>query len=387
MKKTNFMLHVVALAIAVIFSAGINKFLEKYNFAYINIYSKEKNTYEDIGKISDFQYLYDLSDKKRSYLKLEKALLSGKITIFGSSELASSLGNNPHIFFNKELGIPVNAIGGGGHQSLIMLAELSSLYNEILLNNARLVFLISPGWFNTEGTNIKRFTDYINAELFYRLYYQSSAPKEFKNYIISNINRRYDTIMDITPLSMAYSFKKNIGSINLAYFFKYLKKNHDIETHDYSVYEGKKIDWEKILENAKIAEINKYTNNDYYIYDDYFTKYMKYERLPKHVRRLPLFNQEYDDFEMLINLLKNFKNRPLFVLWPIHPTAHAKLNRYDEVLNKIRKKLKQENFELLDLWMNEGEIEIGVLTDLMHPGEYGWAKVNKEIYKRFIHNN
>ena len=91
--------------------------------------------------------------------------------------------------------------------------------------------------------------------------------------------------------------------------------------------------------------------------------------------------QEYQDFLVLLELLKSYKIKPLFVMQDLHPYVFAK-NR-DEmtaIITAIKSKIQENNYGYLDMWSYKKEdYEIGTLIDIVHSGELGWVKINQKI--------
>ena len=71
----------------------------------------------------------------------------------------------PDKYFKNKLNMPLSLHGEMGHQTFVMLSQLVALDNKKVRDNAKLVFIISPGWFNNgyeEGTHIDKFLKYIH---------------------------------------------------------------------------------------------------------------------------------------------------------------------------------------------------------------------------------
>ena len=70
----------------------------------------------------------------------------------------------------------------------------------------------------------------------------------------------------------------------------------------------------------------------------------------------------------------------------LHPYVFAK-NR-DEmtaIITTIKSKIQENNYGYLNMWSYKKEdYEIGTLTDIVHPGEIGWVKINQKIIEHFM---
>ena len=57
------------------------------------------------------------------------------------------------------------------------------------------------------------------------------------------------------------------------------------------------------------------------------------------------------------------------------------------MINTIKTKIIEHNFDYLDMWTNKKEdYEIGTLTDIVHMGESSWVRINQSIIEHFIKN-
>lgn len=89
------------------------------------------------------------------------------IFIIGSSELTSSEPEVPHFFLNKNFNANVFSYGAAGNQSLSILCQLMA--NETKLKEKNIVFIISPGWFEStfsKGTSSEVLLNY-NSPIFF----------------------------------------------------------------------------------------------------------------------------------------------------------------------------------------------------------------------------
>jgi hypothetical protein len=83
-------------------------------------------------------YAKPLQDSLQRTLSLQNDLESGKIVVFGSSELVIYPNQKflPQNFFNNDLKLPLRAQGNEGQQTFVIMAQLAACDNEIVRNNA-----------------------------------------------------------------------------------------------------------------------------------------------------------------------------------------------------------------------------------------------------------
>ena len=151
------------------------------------------------------------------------------------------------------------------------------------------------------------------------------------------------------------------------------------------------LDYESLkIEANKIATPS--TNNSFGIGNEYFTKHIEPSItkgdfpytiiVPSELDK----NQEYQDLLVLLELLKSYKIKPLFVMQDLHPYVFMK-NR--ETANKlmlnIKSKVLEHGYEYLDTWSYKKEdFQIGSMTDIVHVGELGWLKIDQKIIEYFM---
>jgi D-alanine transfer protein len=334
---------------------------------------------------------------------LEKDLESGKIIIFGSSELTNrSHKFIPQNYFNKDLKMPLRVNGHAGHQNFAIMSQLATCSNKYVRENARVVIFLSPGWFHggySQGTSLPNFLEYMYSEMIYKLYFKSDIDEKYKilisNYIKNNILKikgssfiyKYASLY-ASGLNTYDNFDTFIAEIAIKEILKYKDTIEKIIT-----YKNPNLNLNLLKEQAlKVSKAS--TNNEYGIYNYYYTKYIapkiKNNKFPFTVATPAGINknQEYKDFLNLLDLLKDYKIKPLFIMQDLNPYAYVK-NRdsMNPILTSIKNEIIQHGYGYLDMWSYKQEdYEMGTLTDIMHTGELGWVKINQKIIEHFITN-
>ena len=342
-------------------------------------------------------YAKPLQDSLQKTISLQNDLESGKIVVFGSSELVINPNQKflPQNYFNNDLKLPLRIQGNEGQQSFAILSQLAAYHGELIKENAKVVILLSPSWFtgsNNNGTTIPKFLEFMYPGMMNKLYFQSEIDDSYKilinNYVKNNISY-------IKNPNFIYEYSFN--ELEEDYLNNEIKKiliksfdNRDINP-PIVTYKNSMLDYESLkVEANKIATPS--TNNRYGISDEYFTKHIEpsikmgsfpYSIIvPSELDK----NQEYQDLLVLLELLKSYKIKPLFVMQDLHPYVFAK-NRDEmtNVIKTIKSKIQENNYGYLDMWSYKKEdYEIGTLTDIVHSGELGWVKINQKIIEHFI---
>jgi poly-D-alanine transfer protein DltD len=158
--------------------------------AFNNIFLPEKQL--PAYHAAPFDYIANFNDDPQ----LEDQFLRGDssgpaLFLLGSSELVNNSGAVPYRFITKNFNTPVKAIGHAGNQCFSMFCQL--LANTERLAHSRIVFIISPGWFeskNALGTSSEVFLEY-NSERFLQKILSQEPSNAFKIYASQRIAEMY----------------------------------------------------------------------------------------------------------------------------------------------------------------------------------------------------
>ena len=342
-------------------------------------------------------YTKPLQDTLQKTVSLQTDLESGKIVLFGSSELVKYPDQRflPQKFFNNELNIPLRVQGNEGHQTFVIMSQLAALDNETIRNNARIVVLLSPSWFtgsNENGLTMPKFLEYMYSGMMNKLYFESETDDKYKYLISDYIKENVSLIKD--P-SFIYKYPLNV--LEKDYLNNEMKKfiiqnfdykNIKVETLNYV---KPKLDYDKLRIEAKNIEISS-SNNSFGINNEYYSKYIEPEiaknNFPFTVVIPPELdkNQEFQDFLVLLDFLDKYKIKPLFIMQDLNPYVFAgNREEANELMAIIKSKVLEHNFEYMDMWTYKKEdFEMNSLTDIVHLDELGWIKVNQKIIDYFM---
>lgn len=329
---------------------------------------------------------------------LKDDLEEGKIVLFGSSELTNH-GHKfiPENFFNKRLGMPLTSNGHAGHQSFAIMSQLASYSNTAVRKNAKVIVFLSPAWFMgrySKGTSIPSFLEYMDRTMMYRLYFKSDIDNRFKSIIGDYIK---DNMLKMNNPTSVYKYASEYSSFGVhTIVYDELNKRVPLfldSSHD-SVevikYRKPMLDF-TALEKEALLIAKPSTNNEFGIYNEYYTKYIQPKIIkgdfPFKIGAIPLEkNQEYKDFLNLVDVLSEYDIKPLFIMQDLNPLTHSK-NResINPTLQAIENVLNKHNYGYLDMWSySKKNYKIGKLTDTMHTGELGWVEIDRKIITHFM---
>lgn len=342
-------------------------------------------------------YTKPLQDTLQKTVSLQTDLESGKIVLFGSSELVKYPDQRflPQKFFNNELNIPLRVQGNEGHQTFVIMSQLAALDNQTIRNNARIAILLSPSWFtgsNENGLTMPKFLEYMYSGMMNKLYFESETDDKYK-YLISDYIK--ENVSLIKEPSFIYKYPLNV--LEKDYLNNEMKKfiiqnfdykNIKVETLNYV---KPKLDYDKLRAEAKNIEIPS-SNNNFGINNEYYSKFIEPEiaknNFPFSIIIPPELdkNEEFQDFLVLLDFLDKYKIKPLFIMQDLNPYVFAgNREEANELMAIIKSKVLEHNFEYMDMWTYKKEdFEMNSLTDIVHLDELGWIKVNQKIIDYFM---
>lgn len=342
-------------------------------------------------------YTKPLQDTLQKTVSLQTDLESGKIVLFGSSELVKYPNQRflPQKFFNNELNIPLRVQGNEGHQTFVIMSQLAALDNQTIRNNARIAILLSPSWFtgsNENGLTMPKFLEYMYSGMMNKLYFESETDDKYRYLISDYIKENVSLIKD--P-SFIYKYPLNVlekdylnNEIKKFIIQNFDYKNIKVETLNYV---KPKLDYDKLRAEAKNIEIPS-SNNNFGINNEYYSKFIEPEiaknNFPFSIIIPPELdkNEEFQDFLVLLDFLDKYKIKPLFIMQDLNPYVFAgNREEANELMAIIKSKVLEHNFEYMDMWTYKKEdFEMNSLTDIVHLDELGWIKVNQKIIDYFM---
>lgn len=320
-----------------------------------------------------------------------------QLTMLGSSEFS----DNPNASYNflpKQFGIASVGFGHAYHQSFTMFCELLAA-NEYL-PNSKVVFIISPSWFETEGTNPEAFLEFVPPNFLERIWTDESISSKYKYEIgrylsdnednFSGINSRMKSFIDFyrgeKEKRISYRLKDKIETsvpnLKRGVQYKYSLQQNPMSTINDNFSFSEKI------EEARKSFLLKCSTNDIFVDSTYYRLHLPLEngKLKKGRVAFPEAkeNREYQDFLLLLDLLKKRNVDCRFIIQSLNPCYFENLSDFNPLLGLIEEKLKENHFEYLNMFVdNRKEYQPGTLNDIMHFGDLGWLKVNEFLLKTY----
>lgn len=322
------------------------------------------------------------------------------LPIYGSSELSRLDNFHPSSYFlTNPKGFTPFLVGRGGSAAMYHFLNFSVQKDN--LKGKKLVFILSPQWFTKKGEDERHFGSNFS-EL--QAYQFALNPKIDARLVKRGSERMlsYEVVKSDPLLTSLLKLNLKDGKQNPFYtsllkgtghlYFKLLEKRDllislfDIPTKKPNPNPSLTRDksWDELNKIAHKTAKNKFTTNKFYITDSYYNHMIKSKVSSlKNYKSKESFSTspEYQDFQMVLDVLKESGAKPLFISVPVNGywydyTGFNKENRI-QYYTKIKHQITNEGFPVVDL--SKYEYNKYFLTDTMHLGYKGWVKVDKEI--------
>ncbi|MEN2666299.1 D-alanyl-lipoteichoic acid biosynthesis protein DltD [Listeria aquatica] len=329
------------------------------------------------------------------------------LPIFGSSELSRIDPLHPSVFAKKyKTGYTPFLIGRPGTQSLYHYLDINMLENE--LKNKKVVFILSPQWFQPKGVDDNHFGATFSPIQAYTFALQDEKETPERRYAArrllsfkvvqndSTLSKLLENIATIGPNKPHSPFlTKRAGEIQ----YRVLKRKDELQSKFVTGSKQAKIDKEvkqlpdqpnfkELDELAKSLGEKQTDNNDFHVKNHYYTKKIKpiEEKLKDSKKDLSYVESpEYDDLQLMMDALKKVHADVLFVNPPINREwtnylgmDQSKLHKYYE---KSEAQVKKNGFKYLSL--EEYSDMPYFLEDPIHLSWRGWVQVDKSL-NRFM---
>lgn len=394
MFKKLILFHLIPISIAISLSSILIYFSTYFfssedKFVLVEGNQERLSGYHDnltSGNQAEINYFSSIKSKKQ-------------LTLFGSSEFSDSP-YCPYYFFPDSLGIPVMGLGHAYHQNLSILAEL--LAADEYMENSKICIILSPSWFDTEGTNSGAFIEFVRPHILNRIIQNENIATEYKKHLGAFIVNHEGEMDGLTNKMEILKDIYHAESDNFLLYSKsklrqYLKRKAVREIVNYKLniatMEGKKWNGNFAAQSKKAQEefVSLITTNKLYVYDDYYTKYILDENGVERKGEIGEIdlenNNELNDFYLVVKYLKSKNANCSFIIQPLNPYYYSGLEKFDGLVKKITSKLAENNIPYLNLFVSEKkQYEPGVLRDIMHLGDYGWMKINSFIKETHYEN-
>ena len=337
------------------------------------------------GSLSRYMFNWGLPEAETLF---RQALGSAnQIVMFGSSELSSSYGNEPFLFFPQKRGVPLLAIGAGGAQSLTILTLLLQ-HQDLVQPGARIVVMLSPWWFLNPGTEAGAFRRFTPPSALAKIYFDPAIAPQFKAPLVQFM---HDKMYQINPPSLEMLLFRYpwLSPLNGFVHFVRVELPEFVRAHS-RIYQARwpsrfefvaaptaaaPFDWNAELAARKKENQEHSTSNSFGFADTSWPSYKG--TVPRELKNPAPAMTEIHDLEVLAEFLRSRQVKALFFMQPLNRLAYQKMERFEGVQRDVATVLAKNGMKYVDYLTLPFEKEM--LVDLAHLSSYGWARANQEI--------
>ena len=387
-KKIQF--HALAIALAIVLSICFVEFFFEF-YGRTNFKTKLITGNQTLSRATQANYENGIQAEIEWISALKN---KENIILLGSSELGT-FPRSPYLELPDSLNIPCIGFGHAFHQSFSMACQ--ALAGREFLKDAKICIIFSPGWLETEGTNVEAFFEFVPTNFLRKILHDDKISKTFKNKIGEYIHRNEDLIENPNQILKLYQ------SAYLTQNVPFIKDKFDrFKNTIYSVrYDVKPLatnltkkslplEYKKQMQITKNEFIKSVKTNKIFVSDLYFTEHVLDKETGKigngNVSNMDYLKcQEMKDFLMLIQILKYYQADVSIIIQPLNNYHYRGIENLNPAIQSIEKELKSKNIPYLNLFAySKAEFEPAVLNDIMHLGNYGWMKVNHFLVEKYV---
>ncbi|MEH7106556.1 D-alanyl-lipoteichoic acid biosynthesis protein DltD [Bacillus sp. JJ1764] len=320
------------------------------------------------------------------------------LPVYGSSELARLDRFHPSNYFKEtHAGFTPFLIGRGGTESLIHFLNFSEHTNQ--LKGKKMVFILSPQWFQPNGTDESHFVPNYSSLQGYDLAFNQQINPALKKKAIKRL-LAFSPVKNDPILSTLYKAeitkdpwtkRKAMLATPFAKVYRNLLIKKDLY---YSLAGGfqrnrelspkvRQKTWKQLAVQADHIGARKSTNNHFYVINSQYNHIKKMVPSLRDTKEGASYgvSPEYDDFQLILDLLKNAGAEPLFISIPVNGkwydyTGFPKEGRLS-YYNRVKSQIQAEGFQVADF--SSHEYDPYFMKDTIHIGWKGWVYTDRAI--------
>lgn len=344
--------------------------------------------------------------KENGKIILEKAIDNQNVILMGSSELDSTVSQNPMFMFpNTEFPSDITLIGHAYMQSLIHSMKVGT---KSFQKADKVAVIVSLQWFEGEDIDRNGFAANFSELNFYDTMNNHAISKGSKKKICKRTQELLESVQgydDIKVFSMLYASDTLLSKTGLTilkpyYNFKAwslglrdkwkvytLLKESENEVSEEVI---KEVDWKEEWKKAEKEGKEACTNNEFYVSDWYYDAYLKdaIKDIKGDSAGVTFESKELGDYELFLQICKENGVEPYLIFMNTNGKYYDYIGIDQEKRTELYDKLKitAEKYGMDYLELSDYEYEPYFMADVMHLGWKGWIKVDEEMAKYYAEN-
>jgi D-alanine transfer protein len=320
------------------------------------------------------------------------------LPIYGSSELTRLDRFHPSNYFQvTKAGFTPFLIGRGGSESLIHFLNFSEHIGQ--LKGKKIVFVLSPQWFNPKGADESHFVPNYSSLQGYDFAFNNKINPIVKKKAIKRL-LTYSSVKDDPILSTLYKaevsndqWTKREASLlrPIALSYRSLLEKKDLyytlwgskaRSRDVNpAVKGKS--WSQLEKAANQYGAKRVTNNPFYVENSQYNKFKSMLPSLKNSKINASYGKsvEYGDFQLVLDVLKQAGADPLFISVPVNGRYYDYMGFPKQgrtsYYKRIKKQIESEGFKIADF--SNHEYDPYFMKDTIHIGWKGWVYTDRAI--------
>lgn len=337
----------------------------------------------------DYGYVYS-GAKSSSVSFAMQGADADTVLLFGSSELSTSsdlVAQVPSEVFGKhDYGIDLVCVGEAFDQSLWQTIAAAAYAPASQSKKAAII--VSPAWFEDDGLDADSFKTRFSYSLYRAFCDNPDVSAENKAYVAK---RLLEMGVDSTTVEAGQrELPQDYLNDAVLAAMDDLKLRNDLqEVLGQGLEAGAKdeaVSFDELELQAYLDGEAACTANDWGIDDAYWEQNLegRLDALEGNVADETFSNKdEYADFAVLLDVMKEAGIEPLVIISPLHGEAYdllgADIDTREACYNHIRTLCEDAGVQVADF--SEREYEPYFLHDIVHFGWTGWVAVEKAVYE------
>ena len=332
------------------------------------------------------------------YIQSKMLVDNRYLPIYGSSELSRLDAFHPSNYFqeNKDGFIPF-LIGRGGSISIIHFLNFAEHTQQ--LKGKKIVFILSPQWFQPRGADEPHFVPNYSTVQGYDLAFNKTIDPKIKKQAIKRL-LKFTPVKNDQILSILYNaeisnnpwIKQEALLVRpLAYAYRGVLEKKDlyysllgeIPKHREIKWQVRNKSWAQLKKQADLEGKKQSRHNPFCVLYSWYKKIKIKGPLLRNSQRGASYGRsvEYYDFDLMLDLLKESGAKPLFISIPVNGrwydyTGFPKKGRI-AYYKRIKHQVEAKGFPIADF--SGHEYDPYFMKDTMHIGWKGWVYVDKAI--------
>ena len=342
----------------------------------------------DTSKIYDYVYAAGKSENVDFVLN---NMSDDGYLVFGTSELYISknlVSMCPQAVFGENVtGVNMTFVGEAYDQSLWQAIAAGAYGSRV--KNKKVMLIVSPQWFFKGNGAQNTFSSKFSYSLYRAFMQNSNISDDTKAYVrrrcaalgvdagklaASARDTPLDAVNDVVYAAIdGWQLRAKLGNIVSLAPSKSPARTAGAPTGE--------PDWDALLAAATAEGEAACTNNDYGIYDDYYTRNGQY--LTEAGQNFTEADEEYADLRIFLQVCREVGLEPLVCILPVHGAwydrAGVSAQERADFYQRVRDICDEYGAAYADF--SSCEYEKYFLCDTTHPGWRGWVKIERAFYR------